>query len=104
MADPNYAFACKQSDLAPGEKKAYEIAGRQVCVYNIGGNFYATDDVCTHGLSSLATGELIGEEIECAAHFGAFHVPTGRVTAAPCSIPLKTWRIELRGEDVFVET
>ena len=99
-----YAFACKQADLAPGEKKAVEIGGHHYCIYNLNGIYYATDDVCTHGLSSLATGEIVGEEIECAAHFGTFNIITGKVTAPPCSIPLKTWRVELRGADVFVET
>ncbi len=104
MSQPRYVFACKAADLDPDSVKAFEIEGRQVAVYNIAGAFYATDDVCTHGLSSLATGELQGEEIECAAHFGVFHVPTGKVLAPPCSIPLKTWRVEVRGDDVFVET
>jgi len=103
MSDAKFVFACKASDIEPGTVQAFEIEGRHVAVYNIDERFYATDDVCTHGLSSLATGELQGEEIECAAHFGVFHVPTGKPLGPPCSIPLKTFRVELRAGDVFVE-
>lgn len=103
MTGPAFVFACKTTDLDPDSVKAFDIGGRQIAIYNIGGLFYATDDNCNHGLSSLATGELQGENIECAAHFGVFHVPTGKVVGLPCSIPLKTWRVEVRGEDVYVE-
>ena len=103
MSEVKFVFACKKANIDPGQVKAFEISDRQIAIYNIDGTYYATDDMCTHGLSSLATGELQGEEIECAAHFGLFHVPTGKALAPPCSIPVRTWRVETRGEDVFVE-
>ena len=56
---------------------------------------YATDDTCTHGLSSLSQGELDGDIVECSLHFGAFHVPTGKPAGAPCSVALKTYRTEV---------
>jgi ethylbenzene dioxygenase ferredoxin component len=96
-------FICKTSDLEPGTVKRVEIGDSGVAVYNIEGTYYVTDDRCTHGLSSLSEGELMGDEIECSMHFGAFHVPTGKPTLAPCSIALKTYRVETKGEDVFAE-
>lgn len=96
-------FICKTSELEPGKVKRVEVRDSGVAVYNIDGQFYVTDDRCTHGLSSLSEGELMGDEIECSMHFGAFHVPTGKPTLAPCSIALKTYRVEMRGEDVFAE-
>ena len=92
---------CKVGDLAPGSvRKVERPDGPALAVYNVDGSFYATDDCCTHGLSSLSEGQLDGELIECALHFGGFDVRTGKAVLAPCSIDLKTYPVEVRGEDV----
>lgn len=92
---------CKVADLAPGSvRKVERPDGPALAVYNVDGSFYATDDCCTHGLSSLSEGQLDGELIECALHFGGFDVRTGKAVLAPCSIDLKTYPVEVRGEDV----
>jgi ethylbenzene dioxygenase ferredoxin component len=36
-------------------------------------------------------------------HMGSFHVPTGEAVAAPCEIPLRTYQVISKGEDVFVD-
>ncbi len=101
MADENLVFLCKKGDLAPGSVKRIDREAGDLAVYNIEGEFYATDDRCTHGLASLAEGDLIGEEIECTMHFGSFNVKTGEAMAPPCSIAIKTYKVEIRGDDVF---
>ena len=95
-------FLCAAADVDPGTVRRVEIDGDGYAVYNIDGKFYVTDDRCTHGLASLAEGELQGEVIECAMHFGGFHVPTGKPVLPPCSIPLRTFAVELRDGQVFV--
>ncbi len=100
MAD---IILCKTSDIAPGNVMRVEHGELGLAVYNIDGTFYATADRCTHGLSSLSEGSLMGDEIECAMHFGTFDVKTGTPTGAPCSIALKTYKVEVRGDDVVTE-
>ena len=63
MAD---IILCKISDIAPGSVIRVEHGELGLAVYNIDGTFYATADRCTHGLSSLSEGSLMGDEIECA--------------------------------------
>jgi nitrite reductase/ring-hydroxylating ferredoxin subunit len=46
---------------------------------------------------------LDGEVIECAAHLGAFYVPTGEVKAPPCAMALRTYKVVLEGGDVLVD-
>ena len=94
---------CKTSDVAPGSVIRVEHGELGLAVYNIDGVFYATDDRCTHGLSALSEGSLLGDEIECAMHFGTFDVKTGQPTGAPCSIALRTYKVDVRGDDVFAE-
>lgn len=94
-------FLCKTGDLAPGQVRRIDRKAGDIAVYNVDGTFYATDDRCTHGLSSLAEGDLIGDEIECSMHFGSFNVKTGEAMAPPCSIPIRTYKVEVRGDEVF---
>lgn len=101
MSDDNLFFLCKKGDLAPGSAKRVEREDGDIAVYNVEGEFFATEDRCTHGLASLGEGELIGEEIECAMHFGSFNVKTGEPMAPPCSIAIKTFKVEIKGDDVF---
>ncbi len=102
MAD-NVVRVCAQSDIAPESVKAYEVGDRRLAVYNIDGQFYVTDDECTHASASLADGMLEDGVIECCLHFGAFDVKTGAVKAPPCSIALRTYKVLLQGGDIFVD-
>ena len=99
----NLILVCKTLDLAPGEMKRVEHADQGLAVYNVDGTFYVTSDRCTHGLSNLSEGVLMGTEIECAMHFGTFDVTTGEPTGSPCSIALRTHKVEMRGDEVFAE-
>jgi nitrite reductase/ring-hydroxylating ferredoxin subunit len=99
----NVVRVCAQADVAAESVKAFEVGDQRLAVYNIEGKFYATDDECTHASASLADGILEGDVIECSLHFGAFHVPTGAVKAPPCSIALRTYKVVLQGNDIFVD-
>ena len=94
---------CAQSEVGPETAKAYEVGDKRLAVYNLGGEFYVTDDECTHASASLADGILEDGIIECTLHFGAFDVKTGAVKAPPCSIALRTYKVILQGEDVCVD-
>ena len=76
---------------------------KPIAVFRSGGEYFVIDDTCTHGSASLSEGEVIGFEIECPYHFGAFDLRTGKATAAPCSISLQTYRTELRDGIVYIE-
>jgi ethylbenzene dioxygenase ferredoxin subunit len=97
----NLFFLCKAGDLAPNSVRKVERPEGALAVYNLNGAFYATDDRCTHGLASLSEGDIIDGEIECNMHFGSFDIVTGEPRQSPCSVPVKTYRIEMRGDDVF---
>ena len=102
MAD-NVVRICAQSDIAPESVKAYEVGDRRLAIFNIEGKFYVTDDECTHASASLADGMLEDGVIECSLHFGAFDVKTGAVKAPPCSIALRTYKVLVQGDDVYVD-
>ena len=99
----NVVRVCAQADIAPETVRAFDVADKRLAAFNIGGRFYVTDDECTHASASLADGILDGDVIECSMHLGAFHVPTGAVKAPPCSLPLRTYKVLLQDDDIFVD-
>jgi nitrite reductase/ring-hydroxylating ferredoxin subunit len=99
----NVVRVCAQSEVGPETAKAYEVGDKRLAVYNLGGEFYVTDDECTHASASLADGILEDGIIECTLHFGAFDVKTGAVKAPPCSIALRTYKVVLQGDDICVD-
>ena len=83
-------------------RRTRSATGR-LAVYNLEGQFYVTDDECTHASASLADGFLEDGIIECSLHSGAFDVKTGAVKSPPCSFALRTYKVVLQGDDVFVD-
>lgn len=73
----------RASELAPGEHRLVEVDGIDVAVFNIEGELYAIEDVCTHDGAEIASGDLQGDEIVCPRHGARFCVKTGKVLKAP---------------------
>lgn len=95
---------CSVDEIAEGAIRRADIDSTIIAIYNIGGAFYATDAYCTHDRVDLALeGELQGDVVECPAHFGQFHVPTGAPRARPCLIPLQTYKVVLKDDKVWIE-
>ena len=65
-------------DLASGHCKTVELsAGRELALYNVNGEFYATENLCPHQGAPLAAGILCDHVIECDLHGWQFDVRTG---------------------------
>ena len=94
---------CSTADVAPGNAIKVEAGDLTLAVYNVDGEFFVTDDACTHGPGSLSEGYIDGDVVECNFHNGQFNIKTGEVVAPPCMIPVKTYRVVVDGERVLME-
>ncbi len=66
------------NDLRPGECARVELPnGEELAVYNVDGEFYATENFCPHKGAPLSEGALCGNVIECGWHGWQFDVRTG---------------------------
>jgi nitrite reductase/ring-hydroxylating ferredoxin subunit len=90
-------------DIQPGEGFRVEIDEVPVAVWNVDGEYYATDDTCSHEESSLVEGDLWGEVIECALHGAQFDVRTGEVLSLPAVFPIKAYPVKVEGATIYVE-
>ena len=95
---------CEIDQVAVGAALRVEVDGLAVAVFNVEGEFYVTDDACTHGPGLLSEGYIDGDLVECNFHNGQFNIRTGEVAAPPCMIPCKTDRDTVDGVKVFIET
>jgi nitrite reductase/ring-hydroxylating ferredoxin subunit len=95
---------CETGDVAEGEALKVEKEGLTLAVFNVEGDFYVTDDHCTHGPGSLSEGWLEGHEIECDFHQGCFDVRTGEVTSPPPMVPVKSYKVVVEDDQVMIET
>ena len=94
---------CSIAEVPEGTAIKVEQDNLVVAVFNLNGRYFVTDDACTHGPGSLSEGEIDGEIVECNFHQGAFHIPTGRVEAPPCMIPLRTYNVQVVEGAVCIE-
>jgi nitrite reductase/ring-hydroxylating ferredoxin subunit len=95
---------CSTADVAPGNALKVEAGDLILAVFNVEGEFYVTDDTCTHGPGSLSEGYIEDEVVECNFHNGQFNIKTGEVVAPPCMIPVKTYRTVVEDGRVLIET
>ena len=74
-----------------------------LAVFNVDGEFFVTDDHCTHGPGSLSEGYIEGDVVECNFHNGQFNIRTGEVVSPPCMVPIKTYPAVVEDGKVFIE-
>ena len=85
------------ADVPPGHAALVEVDGTQVAVFNVAGEFYAVDDVCSHAEASLSEGELDPEgcSIECPMPGSCFDLRTGEPLSLPAYDPIRVHRVEV---------
>src|ERR1700733_5360244 len=94
---------CAAADVAPGNALKVETGGLALAVFNVEGEFYVTDDACTHGPGSLSEGYIDGDVVECDFHQGQFNIRTGEVVLPPCMVPVKTYPATVVDGKVTIE-
>jgi nitrite reductase/ring-hydroxylating ferredoxin subunit len=89
--------------LARNSIKRVTFADRPaVAVCNVDGQFFALDDLCSHGKGFLSRGTLENGAIVCPVHLGAFDPATGAPTLAPCVRPVATYRMAVIDQVLYL--
>jgi nitrite reductase (NADH) small subunit/3-phenylpropionate/trans-cinnamate dioxygenase ferredoxin subunit len=90
------------NDIPPGEMIVVEVGGEEVVIANVGGEFYAFGNSCTHKGGPLGEGILTGEIVECPFHAGRFNVRTGEAAAPPPTDAVQTYHVKVDEDDIGV--
>ncbi|NUR98533.1 MAG: bifunctional 3-phenylpropionate/cinnamic acid dioxygenase ferredoxin subunit [Kribbellaceae bacterium] len=95
---------CTIDEVPDAEGRRFELDGIAVAIFNVDGEFFAANDVCTHGESSLSEGYVEPDcSVECIAHMARFSLRTGAVLAPPATLPIKVYPTRVDGGDVLVQ-
>jgi 3-phenylpropionate/trans-cinnamate dioxygenase ferredoxin subunit len=97
----NWVTVCGISELPSGTHRVVEVDGAQVAVFNLEGQFYAIEDVCTHDGGILTGGPIEGDQIVCPRHGARFCIKTGAALTPPAFEPTATFPV--RVEDGAVQ-
>jgi 3-phenylpropionate/trans-cinnamate dioxygenase ferredoxin component len=101
MADL-FVKVASADEIPAGRARAIDVDGVRIVVCNVGGAFYAIEDVCTHDESPFGNEDLEGSIIECPRHGARFDVRTGAALRMPAVAPVRTFPTRVEGSDVLV--
>lgn len=96
-------FAIDADGLEEEDVTMAMINDLAIAVYRVKGQFYATDDTCTHGGASMSEGVVLGDIIECPLHQGRFCIRSGQPKGGPVSVALRTYPTKVEGRRVLVQ-
>src|SRR5580658_7148198 len=103
MLSSELRLLCDASDVPPGTAKRIVLDRLVLAAFNLGGEFYVTDDTCTHGFASLSDGIIDGDIVECPWHGGTFDIRSGTPVGHPCTVPVNSYRTIVRDGAVWVD-
>ncbi|MDE3109096.1 MAG: FAD-dependent oxidoreductase [Acidobacteriota bacterium] len=88
--------------LANGAMLAGHVGEDEVVLVRSGDRFFAIGAHCTHYGGPLAEGLVAEGCVRCPWHHASFDLETGEAVRAPALNAVTCWRVERRGETVFV--
>lgn len=108
---------CKTADIPEGGRKLVEAGGKEIGVFNVGGEFFALLNYCPHSGGALCKGPVTGtalptddftfvygrqnELVRCAWHGWEFEIKTGQLLIDP-KIRAKRYEVTVDDGDVVV--
>jgi naphthalene 1,2-dioxygenase ferredoxin component len=99
----NWIDVAAQADVPEGDVIGVIVAGKDIALFEVEGEVFATDNTCTHGHARLSDGFLEGREIECPLHQGRFDVCTGKALCAPLTEGIKSYAVRIENMRVMLK-
>ena len=89
------------AELPPGERMVVQIGRLWVAIFNIEGQLYAIQDVCTHDGGPLAEGTVMETCVMCPRHGACFDLKTGHGTF-PAAGPIPIYEARIEGDEIKI--
>lgn len=109
----------KAGELKPGEHKVVEVKGREIGLFNIGGEYFAISNKCPHEAGPLCSGmitgivlsdepgkyriERKGEFVRCPWHGWEFDIRTGQSWCDPKSTKVRAFEVKVEPGEQLVK-
>lgn len=97
-----FVRAIRKDEVPVGMIRELQLDGKVIGLANVDGKIYAINNVCLHRGGPIAQGELKGKSVTCPWHGWEYDVTTGKAALNP-AVGVETYKVEIRGDDVYVE-
>jgi naphthalene 1,2-dioxygenase system ferredoxin subunit len=99
----NWTDVAAAADLPDGDVVGRVVDGREIALYRLGDEVFATDATCTHGNASLCGGFVESDgTVECPLHQGRFDIRSGRALCEPLEHDLRTHAVRQEGGRIWL--
>ena len=98
-----FVKVAKVSEIPDGEIRGRKVGDVQIALVNLGGEIFATSDICSHEHCELHGGYMEGSDIVCPCHGSQFDAKSGEVKNLPATEPIKTYEVQIKEGEVFVK-
>lgn len=95
---------CAESDLKPGERRVVSTDVAEIAIFNLNGELYAIEDICTHDGGELASGQCDGDQIICPRHGARFCIRNGKSLTPPAYEDVETFPVRIDQGVVQLDT
>lgn len=102
VSGPDLTQGVALAAVQDGSMLLGHVGDEPVLVARRGVDLFAIGAICTHYSGPLAEGLLVDDTLRCPLHHACFSLRTGEALRAPALSPIACWRVEQRGEKLFV--
>lgn len=89
------------AELKEAGQLVVEIDDYPAVLALVDGKVHAIEDTCSHDQQPLGDAKVDGKEITCPRHGAKFDVTTGEALCMPATSSIRTFAVEVRGDDIF---
>jgi len=88
--------------LGPNNLHPIQHGQRRVALFNVDGEIFATDDICSSDLSYLTDGQIEDDHITWPFEDERFNIRTGRVSNAGLDRRIKTYPVRILNGNIEI--
>ncbi|MCW5589255.1 MAG: Rieske (2Fe-2S) protein [Legionellales bacterium] len=94
--------AINKHDIADQQWKIVSINNLDLAIINLGGEFFAIEDYCTHTGCPFIGEPIENETLVCPWHGARFAIRSGEVLEPPAYENLHTFPVKIEQDQIFV--
>ena len=83
------------NEVPNGERIFFDIGNKPIVLLNLGNQFFAIGDVCTHDDGPLGDGEIEGFDIICPRHGAHFDLRNGQAVRRPAVVAAPSYPVRV---------
>lgn len=97
----NWVDVASEDEFGKGQTRLVETDDTRIAVFNLDGEYFALEDICSHdGSPLLGCGlepeDLVyGDELMCPRHGARFSIRNGEALTPPAYKPVRTFAVQI---------